>query len=122
MCGQPCGRRDVLLKARVTTPSSLEDISTESHFLSVWSSPPFLLGVKEFFLNLLPSLAIFPVIIFYIWTLSNKMTGLTIFIVSPLIAGLVVLFLLGPLDLPKAFNDEGHFLIKLELIDWYFFA
>lgn len=51
------------------------------------------------------------------------MTGLTTFVVSPLIAGLVVLFLLGPLDLPKAFNDEGHFLtIKLELVDWYFFA
>jgi hypothetical protein len=66
-------------------------------------------------------LLIFHVIVICIWTIRNKMTSLATLIADPLALWLVVLVLLGPQDLSKGFNDEGHFLnIKFRNINCFF--
>jgi hypothetical protein len=72
-----------------------------------------------FLLLLLPLLVFVPVTFTRVWIFSNKVTGLTTPVAHPFGAGLVVFSPSLLEDLPKAFDDERHFLIvELGGVDW----
>jgi hypothetical protein len=79
-----------------------------------------LLLIVSFLLHLLlPFLVVVPATFTYIWTFSNKVTGLTTPIGNPLGAGFLVLPLPLLEDLPEALDDKSHLLIvKLGGVDW----
>jgi hypothetical protein len=71
----------------------------------------FLLVVPLLLHLFLPLLVVVPVTITYIWTFSNKVTGLTTPLAHSLGTGFLVLPLLLFEDLLKALNDKSHLLI-----------
>jgi hypothetical protein len=79
-----------------------------------------LLLVVPFLLHLFhPLLVVVPVTVTYMWSFSNKVTGLTTPIAHPLGMGFIVLPLPLFEDLPKALNDKSHlFVVELGGVNW----